>query len=152
MSSTCDSRVLLSQCWNASLGHASLSLVQPALYCTDVRSGFVVLRVWQVFDEIRKVKNLGHWPVSLMRTLEWTRNKPGWPSKPVVERALVNRTAAGEWKVFGWETTFYYLPRKNNINLRKFNMDMASFAFRCGRESEFCHVLSFCNLCVGFYP
>jgi len=90
-----------------------------------------------VFDEIRQVKYLGHWPVSLMRTLEWTRNKPGWPSKPVVERALANRTADGQWRVFGWETTFYHLPRKNNVNLRVFNMDMASFAFRCGRFGVF---------------
>lgn len=103
-----------------------------SLYCILV----LLFRGGQLFDEVRQVKYLGHWPVALMRAVEWTRNKPGWPSKPVVERALAKRSADGQWQVFGWETTYYYLPRKNNVNIRKFNMDMASFAFRCRWDCE----------------
>lgn len=96
----------------------------------------------QMFEEMRKIKTIGVWPVGLLFENERGMLHPDWPEGPPrVERPLVRpwddttppwhttdgEQGEGELEVYGWETIEFFLSRPG---YRRFNMDMASFAFR----------------------
>ncbi len=83
----------------------------------------------QLFQEIRKVKRVGVFPVGLLWSHEYQTLMPWRQTSPFVERALVRTGANGEPEVHGWETFEWALNAKVGEG-RKFNIDMAGFAFK----------------------
>lgn len=72
---------------------------------------------------------MGIWPVGFLTSVETEEKHPELDFlKPLVERPLVKKEN-GKSVVYGWETSSW-AASKNITEQRKFNSDMAGFAFR----------------------
>lgn len=100
------------------------------------------------------MERVGLVPVTLMKFADQKR-EGGW-KHAVTERPLVQPVngSSGDacsgqpckLRVYGWETCWWCQPRKG-FEGRRFNVDMASFAFRWAVTTS--HLRTSCFLCEG---
>ncbi|CAI7830746.1 unnamed protein product, partial [Closterium sp. NIES-53] len=111
---------------NMALQHIETHRMDGVIYFADDDNVYAP----QLFEEVRAVRVVGVFPVGFLFSADYAAVNPGKPSRPFVERPLVQRGSDGVARVVGWETFEWSIPKgKRGGAYRSFCSDMAGFAF-----------------------
>ncbi|CAI5985836.1 unnamed protein product [Closterium sp. NIES-64] len=111
---------------NAALQHIEAHRMDGVIYFADDDNVYAP----QLLEEVRAIRVVGVFPVGFLFSADYAAVNPGKPSRPFVERPLVQRASDGVARVVGWETFEWSIPKgKRGGAYRSFCSDMAGFAF-----------------------
>ncbi|CAI7914542.1 unnamed protein product, partial [Closterium sp. NIES-54] len=111
---------------NTALQHIEQHRMDGVVYFADDDNVYAP----QLFEELRAIRVVGVFPVGFLFSADYAAFNPGKPSRPFLERPLVQRGSDGVARVVGWETFEWSVPKgKRGGAYRSFCSDMAGFAF-----------------------